>query len=85
MAPITLTREMQCPLLGLFGIEDKRPSPEDNAITEAELKKHGKIYQFYTYENCGHAFFHADRPTYRVHAAEDGWKRIFEWFAKYLR
>jgi len=84
VAPIDLTKDLQCPLLGLFGIEDKRPSPADAAQTEAALKQHGKTYEFHTYENCGHAFFAVDRPQYRVHAAMDGWKRVFAWFGKYL-
>ncbi len=84
VAPITLTKDMSCPLLGLFGADDKRPSPQDIAAIEAELKKHNKTYAIHTYENCGHAFFHIDRPAYRVHAAEDGWKRVFDWFEKYL-
>ena len=29
VAPIELTKDMQCPILGLFGIEDTRPSPAD--------------------------------------------------------
>ncbi|HTD90368.1 MAG TPA: dienelactone hydrolase family protein [Burkholderiales bacterium] len=84
VAPIDLTKDLQCPLLGFFGIEDKRPSPADAAQTEAALKQHGKTYEFHTYENCGHAFFAVDRPQYRVHAAMDGWKRVFAWFGKYL-
>lgn len=83
-APIDFTEDLQCPLLGLFGIEDKRPSPADAAITEAALKKHGKTYAFHMYENCGHAFFAVDREQYRVHAALDGWKRVLAWFGKYL-
>lgn len=47
--------------------------------------KHGKTYEFHTYENCGHAFFAVDREQYRVHAALDGWKRVLAWFGKYLR
>ena len=70
--------------LGFFGIEDTRPSPADRDKTEAALKKHGKTYEFHTYENCGHAFFAVDRPQYRVHAAVDAWKRVFAWFGKYL-
>src|SRR3989442_8760629 len=27
VAPIELTKDLQCPLLGLFGVEDSRPSP----------------------------------------------------------
>jgi carboxymethylenebutenolidase len=85
VAPIDFTRDLQCPLLGFFGIEDTRPSPADAATTEAALKKHGKTYEFHTYENAGHAFFAVDRPQYRVHAALDGWKKVFAWFGKYLR
>ena len=85
VAPIDFTKDLQCPLLGLFGIEDKRPSPADAAKTEEALKKFGKTYEFHTYENAGHAFFSVDRPQYRVHAAMDGWKRVFAWFGKHLR
>jgi len=84
-APIDLTKDLQCPLLGLFGIEDTRPSPEDAKKTEEALKKHNKTYEFHTYENAGHAFFAVDRPQYRVHAATDGWNRVFAWFGKYLQ
>ena len=85
VAPIDFTRDLQCPLLGFFGIEDTRPSPADAAKTEEALKKAGKTYEFHTYENAGHAFFAVDRPQYRVHAAMDGWKKVFAWFGKYLR
>ncbi len=85
LAPIDFTKDLQCPLLGLFGIEDKRPSPADAAKTEEALKKFGKTYEFHTYENAGHGFFAVDRPQYRVHAAVDGWKRVFAWFDKHLR
>src|SRR5438876_557033 len=78
------TKELQCPLLGLFGVEDSRPSPEDVKTTEEALKKFGKTYEFHTYENAGHAFFAVDRPQYRVHAAVDGWKKVFAWFEKHL-
>ena len=84
VAPIDLTKDLQCPLLGLFGIEDARPSPADAAKTEEALKRYEKTYEFHTYENAGHAFFAVDRPQYRVHAAVDGWKKVFAWFDKYL-
>ena len=84
VAPIDLTKDLQCPLLGLFGIEDKRPSPADAAKTEEALKKCGKTYEFHTYEKAGHAFIAVDREAYRVHAALDGWKRVFAWFGKHL-
>lgn len=85
VAPIEFTQDLQCPLLGFFGSEDTRPSPDDASKTDAALKRFGKTYEFHTYENAGHAFFAVDRPQYRVHAAVDGWKKVFAWFGKYLR
>jgi carboxymethylenebutenolidase len=84
-APIDFTKDMQCPILCLFGIEDTRPSPADAAVTETALKQHGKTHEIVIYPNAGHAFFAVDRQQYRVQAALDGWKKVFEWFGKYLR
>jgi carboxymethylenebutenolidase len=85
VAPIDFTKDLQCPLLGLFGREDQRPSPEDVAKTEAALKQYDKTYEFRIYDNAGHSFFSVDRPQYRVEAAIDGWQKVFGWFGKYLR
>jgi carboxymethylenebutenolidase len=82
--PIDLTPNLECPLLGLFGAEDPNPSPEQVAGIEQELKKHGKTYEFHMYDNAGHGFFAVDRPAYRVHAAVDGWQKVFDFFGKYL-
>lgn len=84
VAPIEYTKDLPCPLLGLFGVEDKRPSPADTVVTEAELKRFGKTYEFHTYDNAGHGFFAVDRPSYRQEAAVEGWKQVFNWFGKHL-
>jgi carboxymethylenebutenolidase len=84
IAPIDYTKDLQCPLLGLFGKEDQNPSPEIVAEIEEELKKWGKTYEFHSYDNAGHGFFMVDYPVYRVAAANDGWKQIFKWYEKYL-
>lgn len=84
-APIDFTKDMQCPILLLFGIEDKRPSPDDAKKTIEALKQHGRNFESHTYENAGHAFFAVDREQYRVHAAVDGWKRVFAFFDKHLK
>ena len=85
VAPIEFTKDLQCPLLGLFGVEDTRPSPDDTARTREALEKFGKIYDFHTYDNAGHAFFAVDRPQYRQAAALDGWEKVFGFFGTYLR
>ena len=84
VAPIDMTENLACPLLGLFGAEDRSPSPDHVAKMEEELKRFKKTYSFHTYENAGHAFFSVDRPSYRQHAAVDGWQKVFAWFETYL-
>jgi carboxymethylenebutenolidase len=85
VAPIEFTRNLQSPLLGLFGVEDTRPSPDDTTRTREALDKFGKTYEFHTYDNAGHAFFAVDRPQYRQAAALDGWEKVFAFFGKHLR
>ena len=76
--------DLSCPLLGLFGADDKYPSPQEVSELEAALKAAGKTYEFHVYENAGHAFFSVNRPAYRPEAAMDGWQKIFAFFGQYL-
>jgi len=78
------TPSLSCPLLGLFGEEDKYPSPEHVAELEAALKAAGKNYEFHSYPNAGHSFFSVNRPAYRPEAANDGWEKIFAFYGEYL-
>lgn len=84
VAPIDYTAELGCPLLGLFGNDDRRPSPEDVDKMEAELKRLGKTFEFHRYDDAGHAFFTVGSPAYRHEAARDGWKRVLDWFGQHL-
>ncbi|MFD4253902.1 dienelactone hydrolase family protein [Amycolatopsis thermoflava] len=79
-----LAPQLSCPLLGLFGAEDKFPSPEEVATLSAELDRLGKPHEFHTYDGAGHGFFSVDRPSYRPEAAVDGWRRVFDFFGKHL-
>jgi carboxymethylenebutenolidase len=82
---LDLAPQMSCPLLGLFGQEDKYPTPEEVDEIEAALKAAGRTYEFHRYEGAGHGFFSVDRPSYRVEAALDGWQRIWTHFGEYLK
>ncbi|EDP64517.1 Carboxymethylenebutenolidase [alpha proteobacterium BAL199] len=82
--PISLTKDLSCPLLGLFGNDDRAPSPEQVDQHEAELKAHNKDYAFHRYDGAGHGFFYHHRPMYRVEQAMDGWEKIFAFFGKHL-
>ena len=85
VAPIDMTQDMHCPILGLFGKDDQNPSPEHVAKMEEELKKHGKTYTFKSYDNTGHAFFTTESPAYRQDAARSGWRKIFQFYETHLR
>jgi len=80
-----LIKDLTCPLLGLFGADDKYPSPDQVAELEDELKAQGKTYDFHSYEGAAHAFFAVNRPSYRPEAAMDGWQRIWDFFGQNLR
>jgi len=67
---------LRAPLLGLFGNEDKYPSPEQVDELDEILNRENKPHQFHRYDGAGHAFFAVDRPSYNVAAANDGWERI---------
>ncbi|MDR0472197.1 MAG: dienelactone hydrolase family protein [Treponema sp.] len=84
VAPIDLTAELKVPLMGIFGNEDRSPTPEQVNQHEAELKKHGKDYVFHRYDGAGHAFWSYDRDAYRPAAAMDSWNKVFEFFGKHL-
>ncbi|MEX2486974.1 MAG: dienelactone hydrolase family protein [Nitriliruptoraceae bacterium] len=77
VAPIDYTADLDAPLLGLFGNDDKSPAPADVDTLEAALKQHGKDYAFHRYDGAGHGFFYDDRPAaYRAEAAVDGWRKV---------
>ncbi len=82
--PLDLSKDLSCPLLGIFGKEDRRPSPEHVAKIDAELKRLGKTYELVSYDGAGHSIFATNRADYRPLVAEQGWKKIFEWYGKYL-
>lgn len=84
VAPIDLTENLNCPLLGIFGNEDHSPTPDQVNRTEEVLKRLGKDYEFHRYDGAGHGFFAVDRPNYRQEQAVDGWKKVFAFYGKHL-
>jgi carboxymethylenebutenolidase len=82
---VSLAKDLSCPLLGLFGVEDRMPAPAETAALSKALTAAGKDHEFHTYDGAGHAFFATDRPNYRVEAANDGWKKIWDFLERHLR
>ena len=79
-----LAPQLSSPLLGLFGAEDRFPSPEHVAELERILRAQDKDFEFHTYPGAGHAFFATDRPSHRPEAAKEGWAEIWEFFGRHL-
>jgi carboxymethylenebutenolidase len=84
VAPVAYTADLTAPLLGLFGEEDSGPSPAEVDAHEAELRRHGKAYDFHRYPGAGHGFFYYHRTAYRPEAAMDGWAKVFAFFGRHL-
>ena len=84
VAPIDYTKDLDAPLLGLFGNDDQFPTPEEVDLHEAELKKYGKDYEFHRYDGAGHGFFYYHTPMYRPEQAMDGWNKVFTFFGQHL-
>ena len=84
VAPIDLTPGLKVPLLGIFGNDDKSPSPEQVDEHEAALKAQEKQYEFHRYDGAGHGFFYYDRPAYRQEQAVDAWNKVWASFEKNL-
>jgi len=76
--------KIHAPLLGLFGSDDKAPSPDHVAELDRILTEGNHPHEFITYPNAGHAFFATDRVSYRVAAANEGWEAISAFLAKHL-
>lgn len=75
--PFALTANVKCPILGLFGRDDKNPSPAAVETLSEELRRLGIRHEFHSYDEAGHAFqdFHAARQ-YRARAADDAWEKL---------
>src|SRR5258708_30396253 len=71
VAPISLTANLNAPLLGIFGNDDQSPPPAQVDQHEAELKRLGKSYEFHRYDGAGHGFFYYQGAAYRPQQAMD--------------
>ena len=86
--PVTgfdLAKDIKIPFLGLFGENDKSPTPDDAKKLGELVKAQNPNIEIVIYPGAGHGF-HADyRPSYNKAAADDAWKRCTGWFEKYLK
>ena len=78
--PADLVANLKAPVLGLYGGADAGIPLDTVWDMQDKLKAAGGKSAIHVYDDAPHAF-HADyRPSYRKDHAEDGWKRMREWF-----
>ena len=85
VAAIDYTDRLACPLLGIFGNDDRSPTPDQVNRLEEELKKFGKDYEFHRYDDAGHGFWYYHTEMYRPKQAMDSWNKVFEFFGRHLQ
>ena len=81
----TSSATINAPILGLYGEADQGIPVASVEKMRAALKEAGKTAEIILYPDTPHAFFADYRPSYRKDKAEDGWKRMLEWFKKKWR
>lgn len=80
--PIDVVDALKAPVLGLYGGADTGiPVASVDKMKEA-LKAAGKPSEIVLYPDTPHGFNADYRPSYTKAAADDGWKRLLEWFKK---
>lgn len=81
--PIDIAKSLRAPVLGLYGGEDQGIPVEAVELMRDELKKAGDKSEIVIYPGAGHAFHSDYRSSYRRKAAQDGWKRLQDWFKRF--
>jgi len=81
--PVDVAADLKAPVLGLYGGADQGiPVATIDRMKEA-CRAAGKTCEFIVFPDAPHAF-HADyRPSYRAEPAQDGWKRLQDWFRQH--
>ena len=81
--PVDLVAALNAPVLGLYGEADQGIPVATVEKMRTALKEAGKPGEIILYPDTPHAFFADYRPSYHKTQAEDGWKRMLEWFKKH--
>ncbi|MBT3792859.1 MAG: dienelactone hydrolase family protein, partial [Rhodospirillales bacterium] len=83
---ITLADQIPCPVLGIFGNDDKNPSPDDVDDLDKALDAVGVEHVFHQSDGAGHGFqdfVNTDR--YRQVQSDDAWEKLLAFFDAKLK
>jgi carboxymethylenebutenolidase len=81
--PVDVIPDLKCPMLALYGGEDKSIPPELIEKRQAACKAADKTCEFKVYAGAQHGFNADYRPSYNAEAAKDGWARMLAWFKEH--
>jgi carboxymethylenebutenolidase len=70
-------------VLAFYGALDTRIT-SSRAAAKAALDRAGLVNDIVVEPNADHAFFNDTGPRYNAAAADDSWRRVLEWFGRYL-
>jgi len=77
-------RQINAPILGLFGAEDTGIPVESVQGFEAALQRLRKSHSIQIYPGAGHAFANPTGRNYNAEVAEDAWQRTLEFLDQNL-
>ncbi|XBS69597.1 dienelactone hydrolase family protein [Acerihabitans sp. KWT182] len=81
--PVEIVRELVAPVLGLYGGQDTGILAEHIEAMRLALNDAGADADIRVYPDAGHAFYADYRASYHAASAEDGWRRMLQWFAQH--
>ena len=81
--PADIAGDVHCPVLALYGGQDKSITPEEIQKRDDVCKAAGKTCESKVYPDAQHGFMADYRPSYNADAAKDGWAMALAWFKKY--
>jgi carboxymethylenebutenolidase len=84
-APIELTKNIRCPVIGFFGKNDSNPSESDVVRISSELACYSIKHEIISFEGAGHAFQDFTNPNHFCEEpAERAWARLEEFLTDTL-
>ena len=70
-------------VLAVYAERDSRVNASRDAA-RAALERAGLTHEIVTFPNADHAFFNDTGPRYAPAAAGEAWRRLVDWFTRYL-
>lgn len=71
---------LEAPVLGFFGEDDAKVSPEVVRELEERLNQAGKQVEVHIFPGADHGFFNDGRPMYKEKEAKESWDRMIQFY-----